>query len=124
MTADEIVENLINDEPGEAPFDPKSVALQAAEQANATDAAARQSGVVNPTTVKQYGYIYHKKAKRADGTACAAKVTSIRTWKRDPGRWEIGWKYGMYEYGTVTPHNADEWTTVEPPPVPKAKARR
>jgi hypothetical protein len=29
------------------------------------------------------------------------KVTSVKTWKRDTSRVRIGWKYGMYEFGTV-----------------------
>lgn len=119
--AAQIVENLLGSEP---PVDPKALAMQAADQEAEQQAQERASGVVNPNTVKQYGYIYHKTAKKADGTAAAAKVTSVRTWKRDPNRWEIGWKYGMYEYGTVTPHNADEWTTIEPPPGPPKKRRR
>lgn len=32
------------------------------------------------------------------GDARRALVTSVKTWKRDPGRLEIRLKYGMYEY--------------------------
>lgn len=120
--ASQIVENLINDDPGVP--DAKSLAIQASDQEVAQNAAEKASGVVNPNTVQQYGHIYHRTVKKRDGTAASAKVTSIRTWKRDPNRWEIGWKYGMYEYGTVTPQNADEWTTIEPAPVKPAPRRR
>lgn len=119
--AAQIVENLINDEPEP---DPKRMAIQALDRDEAARAAERASGAVNPNTVKQYDYIYHRTCKKRDGTACAAKVTSVRTWKRDPNRWEIGWKYGMYEYGTVTPRDASEWTTIEPAPVKPAPRRR
>jgi hypothetical protein len=119
--AAQIVENLINDDPGVP--DPKAMLMHAADQEQSQMAADKASGVVNPNTVQQYGHIYHKTAKKRDGTACSAKVTSVRTWKRDPSRWEIGWKYGMYEYGTVTPQNADEWTTIEPAPVKPQKRR-
>jgi len=37
-----------------------------------------------------------------DGTARRLKVNGApRTWKRDPLRVEIPFKYGMYEYGTL-----------------------
>lgn len=118
--AAQVVENLLNDEPTP---NPKAMAMQVADQEQAQFAAQRASGEVNPNTVRQYGQIYHRTAKKRDGSACSAKVTSVRTWKRDPNRWEIGWKYGMYEYGTVTPENASEWTTIEPPAVKPQKRR-
>lgn len=130
--AQQLVENLLNDEPGQPLppsqpsddiLDPKGMANDIAAEEQAELDRLKSTGEVNPKTVKQYGYVYHRTAKRRDGTACAAKVTSIRTWKRDPNRWEIGWKYGMYEYGTITPQNASEWTTIEPPAVKPQKRR-
>lgn len=47
-------------------------------------------------------YIYHVSKKNADGSPMRAKVTSIKTWKRDPGRVEIHYKRGLYEYGVIT----------------------
>lgn len=120
--AEKIVENLINDEPGTP--DPKAMVAKVEDREAELERDLQTRGPVNPSTVKQYDYIYHRTAKKADGTACGAKVTRIKTWKRDPNRWEINWKYGMYEYGTVTPHNASEWTTIEPPAVPRQKRRR
>jgi hypothetical protein len=36
-----------------------------------------------------------------DGSAVRAKVNGKpKTWKRDPGKIEVPYKYGMYEYGT------------------------
>jgi hypothetical protein len=119
--AAQIVENLLDGQ--EPTIDPKATAMQAADQEQAQQQAEKSSGVVNPNTVKQYGQIYHRTAKKSDGSACSAKVTSVKTWKRDPARWEIGWKYGMYQYGTVTPENASEWTTIEPPAVKPTRRR-
>ena len=119
--AAQLVENLLNDQP-EMP-DSKALAIKAVDQEQAQQAAERASGEVNPNTVRQYGHIYHRTVKKRDGTAASAKVTSVRVWKRDPNRWEIGWKYGMYEYGTVTPDNAAQWTTIEPAPVKPTKRR-
>jgi hypothetical protein len=72
-------------------------------QQNDALAGGQSQGVVNPKTVAQYGHIYHKTAKKADGTACSVKVTSVKTWKTRPGEFEIGWKYGLREYGKITP---------------------
>lgn len=36
------------------------------------------------------------------GNARTVKVNGkVRTWKRDPNRVEVPFKYGMYEYGTL-----------------------
>jgi hypothetical protein len=118
--AAQIVENLLGDEP----INPKAMAMQAADQEHAQHQADQASGVVNPNTVKQGDYVYHRTVKKADGTAAGARITSVRTWKRDPNRWEIGWKYGMYEYGKITPYDASEWTRIEPPPGEPRKRRR
>lgn len=42
-----------------------------------------------------------------------------QTWKRQPGKFRIPCKYGMYEYFDITDANADEFTTVQPADKPK-----
>lgn len=37
----------------------------------------------------------------ADGTAMRAKVTSVKTWKRDVTRIAIGYKHGLYDCGKL-----------------------
>jgi hypothetical protein len=119
---EKIVENLL-DGPDHAPVDPKEMATRMKDEEDAEIARMRASGVVNAQTVTQYGTVWHRTAKNSDGTAARAKVTSIKTWKTRPDDFQIGWKHGMYDYGTITPANASEWTTVEPPPVPRTKRR-
>jgi hypothetical protein len=51
--------------------------------------------------LKAGDYIYHLTKKNADGTPMRARITSIKTWKRDPGRIEVRYKRGLYEYGTL-----------------------
>lgn len=34
------------------------------------------------------------------------KVTSVKTWKRDPGRIEVRWQHGLYTHGVMTPEHA------------------
>lgn len=42
--------------------------------------------------------IYHTIAKNADGTSQRFKVTSVKTWKRNPDRVEVRLKRGLYQY--------------------------
>jgi len=52
-------------------------------------------------------YIHSLTKKNADGTPMRARVTSVKTWKRDPSSVEIHYKRGMYEYGTITERELD-----------------
>src|SRR5262245_20384997 len=121
--AAKIVENLLNDQPVPE-FDPKGMADEIAAEDAARQAALKASGEVSPETVVAGSHTYHRTEKKRDGTAASVKVTSVKTWKRDPDRWEIGWKYGLYQYGKINRHDAPEWTTIEPPPVQPAPRRR
>jgi hypothetical protein len=120
--ASQLVETLLNDEPGLP--DPKAMAMQVADQEQAQQQAEKASGVVNQNTVHSGQTIWHRTHKNADGTATRVRITSVKTWKTRPTEFQIGWKYGMYDYGTIGPHNAFDWTTVEPPAVPRQKRRR
>lgn len=118
--AEHIVENLLDDE-AEAGPDPKAMAADIKAQEDAEATQLKNSGIVSPKTVTSGGMIYHREAKNADGSAARARVTSVKTWVTRPNDFVIGWKHGKYEYGKITPHNASEWTTVEPPRGPKPK---
>ena len=48
--------------------------------------------------LKQGDLVYHVSKKNADGSKMRAKVTSVRTWKRDLTRIEIGLKHGLYDF--------------------------
>jgi hypothetical protein len=117
--AEKVVESLLDPE---SP-DPKEMANDLKAEHDNGIAELRALGVVSPKTVAPYSTIYHHILKNADGTAARAKVTSVNTWKRRPDYFEIGWKRGMYEFGKITPSNAIEWTTNEPPPVPRQRRR-
>jgi hypothetical protein len=49
-------------------------------------------------TLKTGQIVYHTEKKNKDGSAMRAKVTSIKTWKRNQSRIEIGLKHGLYDY--------------------------
>ena len=45
----------------------------------------------------------HITAMDTRGQSRTVKVNGkVRTWKRDPNRIEVPYKYGLYEYGTFT----------------------
>jgi len=46
--------------------------------------------------------IYDSIMKNADGSAARYRVSSVKTWKRDPNRIRVGLKYGLYSYGELT----------------------
>lgn len=128
--AEKLVETLLDGDPNQPQpepqqdiVDPKDFTDILKSEEDAELARLKQSGDVNPRTVQQYQTIYHRTVKNADGTAGRAKVTSIKTWKTRPNDFEIGWKHGLRTYGKITPANASEWTTIEPPPVPRTKRR-
>jgi len=48
------------------------------------------------------GQILHYMGKsNADGTPQRWKVTSVKLWKRDPNRFRLGLKFGLYSHETV-----------------------
>jgi len=46
--------------------------------------------------------IHHVSRKNADGTPMRAKVTSVKTWKREPEAVEVHVKHGMYDYAVFS----------------------
>ena len=58
-------------------------------------------------------WIYHRYLCNASGQPWRARVTSVKTWKRDPDRLEIRWKYGLYTYGTFTPSDLPDITEID-----------
>lgn len=51
--------------------------------------------------LKQGQEVYHVESNNADGTPKRYKVTSVKTWKRDQNRVEIGLKRGLYEFHKI-----------------------
>lgn len=85
------------------------------------------SGVVNRRTALTAQYFWHKTAKRSDGRTSIGvrRNGSTKTWKTRPSEFKIPVKYGLYDYFYITDKNADEWTTLEPEPLPKpAKVKK
>ena len=54
--------------------------------------------------------LHHITRTNADGTPMRVRVSGmLKTWKRDPERFKLPVKYGLYENGYITPENAGEW---------------
>jgi len=54
--------------------------------------------------------LWHTTARNADGTPLRCRVTGkLRTWKRDPERFQLPVKYGLKTSFYITPDNCDEW---------------
>lgn len=49
--------------------------------------------------LKPGDYIHHASKANADFTPMRARVTSIKTWKKSPGKVTIKYKRGMREHG-------------------------
>jgi hypothetical protein len=43
-----------------------------------------------------------------NGNWAEVKITSVKTWKRDPERLEVHCQYGLYEYFTLNENNYNE----------------
>lgn len=59
-------------------------------------------------SLKAGDMIHHVSKTNADGTPMRAKVTSIKTWKREPGCVEVRVKHGMYDYAKFSEQNLNE----------------
>ena len=57
--------------------------------------------------------VYHMIKKNADGTPMRAKVTSVKTWKRDLTRIEVRVKHGLYDYAMFDENELHLITTSE-----------
>lgn len=54
--------------------------------------------------------------KTAVQTICRRNGRTL-TWKRDPTRFCVPIKYGLYQYGEITEDNAQDWHTEEDCPL-------
>lgn len=42
---------------------------------------------------------------------------ATRTWRRDPQRWEVPVKHGLYQYATIRSSDAERWHAAEDCPL-------
>lgn len=63
--------------------------------------------------LKQGTWIYTSYGAQNRREPLRAKVTSVKTWKRTPGRIEVRVKYGLYGYWKLHPEHLSYWSTVQ-----------
>ncbi len=150
MTADDIAAILLEDdveyradsdpplkpEPSEID-DPKEEIMRMGGEIQAELDAKKATGTIDAETAKyigghidstgKYHYakpLFHKHYINSDGTALRARINgAVKTWVTRPSEFRIPFKHGFRTYGYIDQNNADEWTTVEPEPIPAKEVR-
>jgi hypothetical protein len=60
-------------------------------------------------------YFIHRSLKRSSGAPLIARRNGkTKTWKRQPGKFMIPVKYGLYDCFYITDKDADDWWVVFP----------
>ena len=58
--------------------------------------------------------LHHKTLRNADGTPLRARVNGkMRTWKRDPGRFQLPMKYGLRHCFYIDQWSSCQWELPE-----------
>lgn len=121
-TAAAIVKHLLENDDDD--FDPKEYASNIGDEINAKNDADWAAGNITAHTIRRANlgpgsYIYSRRKIGAQ-----AKVTSVKLWPTRPNDFQIKWKYGMYEYGDVTPRDADQFSLKPGPSQEEVDAQR
>lgn len=96
-------------------IDPKEYAAAVGDEYNARVNADLDAGNITADTIRAWGlapgdYVYSRRIFSSDGRPAQAKVTSVQLWSTRPNDFRVKWKYGMYEYGDITPHDANQFS--------------
>ena len=75
--------------------------------------AEEATGVVNALTARTATRFYHRKLKykRTDAPIEVRRNGATKYWKREPSKFRVPVKYGMYDFFYIDNSNADEWST-------------
>lgn len=111
-TARAIVKRLLENDDD---IDPKEYVSAVGDEINAKVKADLDAGNITADTIRAWGlaagdYIYSRRIFSSDGRPASAKVTSVQLWQTRPNDFKIKWKYGMYQYGDITPYNANQFS--------------
>ena len=69
--------------------------------------------ITDAKSLKAGDMVYHVTLKNRDGSPMRARVTSIKTWKRDTSKVEVHVKHGMYDYAVFNQDELGYITTKE-----------
>ena len=71
---------------------------------------AQAGAPVSPDQLMQGATLYSRVVHGYDGMPARARVTSVKTWKRQPGRLSVGMKYGLRDFFTLTESELANWS--------------
>lgn len=117
-----IVDALLENDPPDVDSDPDSVSPEnyLHQVADQIDKDAREGRLTRQTALTARTF-WHRTATYKDGVRHveARRNGATKTWKRQPERFQIPVKYGMYDYFYITDTDAADWSTVPLPDKPK-----
>ena len=60
--------------------------------------------------LQQGDEVYSTRACYSRGGPCRLRINGMaKTWKRDPRRVRVPWKYGLYDYGYITSQSLEDF---------------
>ena len=112
--ANQIVDRLLEDENTEPAPDPLD--SDVAHYVNQLGNDIANGKITATTTASRF---YHRTKKyisrgQSGRPVEVRRMGRTKTWKREPGRFQIPVKFGMYDSFYITNENAAEWSTVPP----------
>lgn len=90
--------------------------MKAKTNTQTTQTTAPRALTLNEAKALSYGdTIYQLGARNYDGTARRWRVNGRpKTWKRTPSKVAVPVKHGLYDYGTLTQDELDQFSLTEP----------
>jgi hypothetical protein len=69
--------------------------------------AATCTVVTRENVIGYYGWMHHDTLKLSNGEAYRIRVTKVHTWKRQPNKMQINFKFGLRAAGYLTGYDLD-----------------
>ena len=112
LFAREIAAQLLEADPDD--INPDAYLQQLATEREAEDA----SGVINARTVLTATEFFNRNVNYKNSTVPVRvrKNGAVKLWKRQPDKFRVPVKYGLYDYFYIDNDNAAEWSTKPLPP--------
>lgn len=116
--AAQIVDALLEHDPADVNSDPDAVNPEGYlhQVADQIDKDAREGRLTRQTALTARTF-WHRTATYKDGVRPieVRRNGATKTWKRQPNKFQIPVKYGMYEYFYITDADAADWSIVPLP---------
>lgn len=117
-----IVDALLENDPPDVDNDPDAVSPEnyLHQVADQIDKDAREGKLTRQTAMTARNF-WHRTATYKNGITPieVRRNGATKTWKRQPDKFKIPVKYGMYEFFYITDADAAEWSVIPLPNKPK-----